>query len=510
MGGGDTGEAGLSIGRLTRGPHPLLFELLYEPRLADDRVHLLRYLLDIDAAHVVMLHRRGILTTEIASPLLALNQQLMRRTEAGEELFAPTGRHRGLYLLYERHYIERLGPETGGAAHVARSRNDINATLTRMRVRDRLAAMLGRGIELSRIVAAQAEAHAETLMPGFTHLQPAQPSTLGHYLAAVGAELLRSLTWLSLAHAAVDRLPMGAASGYGTSFPIDPALVGELLGFSQTIVNSLDAVASRDYVVQILSALALTGATITRASTDLQAWGSEVYGFLWWPDDLVSTSSIMPQKRNAFVFENVRGLCVRPIGALIESLAGLKNTPFANSIEVSAESTYPVWEALDSMEAASRLLGLLVANMRPDATRMELFLRNTHTTASAVADSLVREAGISFRTSHEIVSKAITKLSGDAIAASKRALEEAGAALGHGIRVDESTLASVLDPRQVVESALYGGGPASGATRGQAAALRDECDRLAAVLAGWSATLTSARARLRSGIQTVCGDQGRC
>jgi argininosuccinate lyase len=315
------------MGRLTADPHSLLFDLLYAPQFARDRAEVLPWLLQIDAAHVVMLAERGILPRATAAGLLRVNREFAARGQEGEAVIEPPQVHRGLYMVYERHYVDRLGPEVGGAAHVARSRNDINATIARMRLRSELIALLEASGALVGAALGLACDHAGTTMSGFTHFQPAQPTTFGHYLAGVASELLRSLDLLAGAFGTVYRSPLGAGAGLGTSFAIDQELTTSLLGFDGVILNSLDAVASRDYAVQVLAALSMLGTTLTRLSFDLQTWGSHAYGFLRWPDHLVSTSSMMPQKRNAFVLENIRGRAAGPTGALVATLLGLKNTP---------------------------------------------------------------------------------------------------------------------------------------------------------------------------------------
>jgi argininosuccinate lyase len=451
-----------TLGRVSKPPHPVLFQLLYEPGFLEDRAHVLPCVLEIDAAHVVMLARKGLLPATTASRLLAVNRGLKERLARGEELFPPPPSHRGLYLLYESEYIARLGPEVGGSAHVARSRNDINATVTRMRLRGVLLDVLQECAALQRVMGRQASAHRETLMSGFTHLQPAQPSSLGHYLAAVLSELTRSAEWLSASYESVDCSPMGAAAGLGTAFPVDREGVARLLGFPRVIANSIDAVGSRDYVIQVLSALAMLGSTLTRLATDLQAWGSNAYGFLSWPDELVSTSSIMPQKRNAFVLENIRGKAVRAAGALTSALMGLKSAPFTNSVEVSSEVTSHLWPALESARTALRLMALLLEHLEVHPERMREFLDAEDTTMTALADLLVARQGLAFRTAHEAVSRLVGRKGRGALspAEAKRMLEESLASQGGRLSLDEEEVARVLEPEGCMKAARYGGGPA--------------------------------------------------
>ena len=471
-----------TLGRLSKPPHPELFTYLYEPRFRDDVEHVLPHLLDIDLAHVVMLSHRGILSRDIAAPLLSLNREMAEQVRAGVSLFTPPPSHRGLYLLYETQYVERLGGEIGGAAHIARSRNDINAAVTRMRARGELLGLLGGCLELARTMSALAAKHVETTMPAFTHMQPAQPSSLGHYVAAVLSELLRTAHWLVESYPRLNLSPMGAAAGVGTSFSIDREEVARLLGFTGVIANSIDSVASRDYVVHLLSGMSLLGITLSRMATDLQAWASHAYGFLGWPDDMVSTSSIMPQKRNAFVLENIRGQAVQATGGLMNALLGMKNTAYSNSVEVSAESTAPLWPALDSTRLALRLSTLLLEHVIVQPARMSEFLRDADTTMTALADFLVARHGLPFRTAHDVVGKLVARFSGapaPTLAELKRELESLLAEkTRRSFSLDEADVARALDPEMGLRAAAHGGGPAPDSVREQLRQLDAQRDLL--------------------------------
>lgn len=492
------------MGRLAHAPHPLLGELLLDPQLAGAG-HVLPDLLRIDAAHVVMLAARGLLAEGTAARLLEVNDDLSARLEAGAETLHAERGHRGIYMLYEQEYVRRLGPHAGGAAHVARSRNDVNATLVRLRLRSELLLTLQAAAELGASALAVARAHAATPMSAFTHLQPAQPSTLGHYLAGWSAEFLRAAEWLDETYAAVNVSPMGAAAGLGTSFPIDRRQVAELLGFDGVIDNATDAVASRDYAVRVLAALALAGVSLSRLATDLQTWSSAAYGFLDWPDELVSTSSIMPQKRNAYAWENARGRATHALGALVSALAGMKNVPFANSIEAGAESLAGLWPALDSSRVALRLVRLLLDHAQVQEERLAAFLAHSQVTMTAVADLLVQRHGLSFRQAHESVGRFLRGRSGAV------ATHEAGPGLARAVRevtgrepaLDPTALARALAPRACVEAAAYGGGPAPDAVAAQLDALDRRLRRLRVAQTGRHAALERAQARLRAAVEQV-------
>ena len=458
-----------SIGRLSRPPNPVLFRLLYEKQSARDLAEVLPHLLQIDAAHVVMLSHTRLLPADVAAELLRVNRQLSRLMDAGKEVLPTRPQHRGFYFLYEQEYIDRLGKQIGGAAHLARSRNDINATVTRSRLRKELLGLLAEFCKLSHIMSAAAEKHSEVVLCGFTHMQPAQPSTLGHYLAAVLSELLRSAELLDSIYEMINCSPMGAAAGLGTSFPIDRGEVAQLLGFSSIIHNSADAVASRDYLVHVLSGMAMLGISLTRFSTDFQIWSSAAYGFLGWADDLVSTSSIMPQKRNAFVWENIRGKAITPIGSLVNTLTGMKNVSFNNTVEISAEASGHIWPALKSLLQAIQLAQLLIEQLQVFPEKMREFLEDKQTTMTAVADLLVARYGLAFRTAHDCVSRFITRH--PEIPAARKAtpiLERIVADVANvSLRMDEAELAMALDPTGTAIAAKYGGGPGPASVHAQ-------------------------------------------
>jgi argininosuccinate lyase len=496
-----------AIGLLSQGPHPVLFELLYEPHFVDDRKEVLPWLLEIDAAHTVMLARTGILAASSAAELLTVNRELVSALAAGEPVLGQPPSHRGLYLVYERHYIDRLGSLVGGAAHVARSRNDINAAVVRLRLRSCLLDLLDHALELLAAALALGELHAGSLMSGFTHLQPAQPATLGHYLAGICAELLRSAERLGADFDEVNRSPMGAAAGLGTSFPIDRELTASLLGFAEIVDNSVDAVASRDYAVNVLSALSVLGIALTRLALDLQTWGSHAYGFLAWPDELVSTSSIMPQKRNAFVLENIRGLAGHPVGALTAMLLALKNTPFSNGVEVGTEAVSHLWPALGGTETALRLTTLMLRGVEVNVERMYEFLAGAGTTMTALADHLVARHGLAFRTAHDAIGQLVLRLPRETRESPGAILSALGEILGEltgrEIRLDEAELARALDPTHCVQAAVYGGGPAPETVRGQLQRLAQRRERLAERVAARRQQLSEARAGLQTEIESI-------
>jgi argininosuccinate lyase len=487
-----------NTGRLSRPPHPLLFTLLYEKQAERDQANLLPFLLQVDAAHVLMLASSGLLSRTKAAALLRVNEELTEIVRSGRSPIQLPSAHRGLYWLYEQEYIRRLGMDTGGAAHLGRSRNDINATVTRLRVRVALLTLLEEFGYLANSLIERAYQHTETFLCGFTHSQPAQPSTLAHYLTGLLSELMRSGEALSRSFDIVNLSPLGAAAGFGTSLSIDRAKVAQWLGFNGIIDNSTDAVGSRDYLVHMLSCMAMLGISLSRLATDLGSWSSAGYGFLSWPDDLVSTSSIMPQKRNAFVLENIRGQAIEPMGCLLNTLTGMKNVPFSNSVEVSADATAHFWPAIQSLVLAMKLTRTMLDALKVNAEQMKHFLEETQVTMTALADWLVVDHGMSFRSAHDAVSQLVNRCLSTKADDVNFILEEILKGYGLSVTIETEVLRDILDPFQCARRSQFGGGPAKASVEAQLRSLTRRCSSIEDVVRQRRRAIAQARRQLRN------------
>ncbi|HEX8245934.1 MAG TPA: lyase family protein, partial [Longimicrobium sp.] len=302
----------------------------------------LPFYVQVDRAHLVMLLEAGILPRDAGRRLLAVMDDLVAQD------YAPLrGRAapRGLYLLYENHLVETLGEQVGGAVHLARSRNDINATVLRLRLRAVHRALVREVLRLIAVLVRRAERYRAMVMPVYTHWQAALPITYGHYLAGVAVALMRDLRGIEEAAAELDHCPLGAGAAGGTTVPIDPERTARLLGFERGVLHSVDAVASRDLVLRLLSAASVLGVTLSRLATDLQLWSTAEFDLVRFPDELVGSSSMMPQKRNAFLLEHVKGRGGAPLGAFTAAAMAMHATPFSNSVAVGTEGVKPLWGA---------------------------------------------------------------------------------------------------------------------------------------------------------------------
>lgn len=426
----------------------------------------------VDRAHLVMLVEAGILDAPRAARLLAAIDALRAAD------FAPLrGRAapRGLFLLYESYLIDVLGPEIGGALHTGRSRNDLNATTLRMGLRSVYASLQRESLRLEAILLRRARRFARVVMPIHTHYQAALPSTYGHYLAGVATALDRSSAALATAAEELDVCPLGAGAVGGTSLPIRTERSARLLGFTRALESSVEAVASRDFALRLLAAAAILGVTLGRLATDLLLWTTGDLGFLHLPDDLVGSSSMMPQKRNAFLLEHVQGRSAAPLGAFVSAATAMHAKPFTNSIAVGTEGVSPVRDALRRVTEAVILARLVVAGAEPRPEVMRRAAERGHVTATELANRLVISGDMSFREAHHTVGALV----GVAMERELPLAEVATAQLPGHIALGR------LSPAEVAIDTCHGGGP--GAT-----------DRtLDGLEASWRARAARFRARVR-------------
>jgi argininosuccinate lyase len=283
----------------------------------------------------------------------------------------------------------------------------------------------------------------------------------------VALALLRDLHGIEAAAAGLDRCPLGAGAAGGTTVPIDAERTAALLGFAEGVLHSIDAVASRDLVLRLLSAASVLGVTLSRLATDLQLWSTAEFDLVGFPDTLVGSSSMMPQKRNAFLLEHVQGRAGAPLGAFTAAAVAMHATPFSNSVAVGTEGVRPLWGALEGVTEAVVLSRLVVAGAEPRPERMRRRADEGFTAATELANRLVLETGMSFRRAHHRVGERVTEA-----AARGEPLAEAAGALFRELGIDAD--AAGLDPAAVADAAAHGGGPAEVALRRAVAELRRE------------------------------------
>ena len=349
-------------------------------------------------AHCAMLAASGIITEADANAITSGLDAVLAEIEAGTFPFRVA--LEDIHMNVEARLKELIG-EPAGRLHTARSRNDQVATDFRLWVRDALdSADLGLAA-LQRALVGQAEAHAGTVMPGFTHLQTAQPVTFGHHMLAYVEMFGRDRSRLKDARTRMNECPLGAAALAGTSFPIDRFATAEALGFAAPTRNSLDSVSDRDFALEAMSALAIAGVHLSRIAEDLVIWTSAPFAFVRLPDSFSTGSSIMPQKRNPDAAELCRAKAGRLISDLNALLIVMKGLPLAYSKDMQDDKE-PTFEAFDTFALCIAAMTGMISELTVDAARCKAAAGQAFSTATDLADWLVRVLGMPFREAHHV------------------------------------------------------------------------------------------------------------
>jgi argininosuccinate lyase len=442
----------------------------------------------VDRAHVVMLDEQDIIAREDAAAVLGALAEI----EAAGHAALPDGED--VHAAIETAVIDRVG-ERGGRMHTARSRNDEVATCIRYRLREDVLDAATATVGAREALADAAEAHTETVMPGFTHLQPAQPTTVGHYLASYESALARDTERLLDAYGRINRSPLGAAAFAGTPFDIDRERTAELLGFEGVVGNSMDAVSARDFLVETTAAVAALSTTLSGLAEDLVVFSNR--GYVELDDAYASTSSIMPQKKNPDTMELVRGSAGDAAAGLNALLSILKGLPRAYNRDLQRAHPH-AFEAIDAVEAATEVAAGAVATAEWDEPALGAAASEGFSTATGVADLLAME-GLPFRTAHELVAFAAERTDGDNVAATYAALESAAReVLDEPLEthVDRAAVEAALDPTSSVVSRDSTGGPAPAAVDADRARAREALDAHRDTIGSRRAVLERAERRL--------------
>ncbi len=391
-------------GRFASGPAEIMEEINasigFDKRLAPQDIR-------GSLAHVAMLGKAGILPSEDVAKIEAGLKTVQSEIEAGT--FEFRRELEDIHMSVESRLREIVGP-AAGRLHTARSRNDQVATDMRLWVRDTLDALDAQAAALQQAMADLALKHAGTVMPGFTHLQSAQPVTFGHHLLAYVEMLNRDRGRFRDARARLNECPLGAAALAGTSFPIDRHATAQSLGFDRPTANSLDSVADRDFALEALSAAAIAAVHLSRFAEEIVVWTSAQFGFVKLSDRFTTGSSIMPQKRNPDAAELVRAKSGRIIGALSGLLIVMKGLPLAYSKDMQ-EDKEGTFDALQTLSLCLAAMAGMVRDLEPVPEVLKAAAGSGYATATDLADWLVRELGLPFRDAHHVTGRLVGEAS---------------------------------------------------------------------------------------------------
>ena len=387
-------------GRFGASPAELMTEINASIRF-DKR--LWRHDIAASKAHAAMLRDQGIIGGEDAASILGGLDQIATEFERGG--VPENVALEDIHMTVEHRLGELIGP-AAGRLHTARSRNDQVATDFRLWVRDACDEASAAIQALQRVLIARSEEHVCTVMPGFTHLQVAQPVTLGHHLLAYYEMLLRDVSRFADGRARMAESPLGSTALAGTGFPLDRDATAKALGFDAPTANSLDSVSDRDFALDYLSAAAQCSLHLSRLAEELILWASAPFGFVKLSDEYSTGSSIMPQKRNPDAAELVRGHSGRIVGALTSLMVTMKGLPLAYSKDMQDDKE-PVFEARDLLIVSLRALAGMIETVTFVPERMRAVAAQGYSTATDLADWLVREADVPFREAHHITGRAV-------------------------------------------------------------------------------------------------------
>ena len=385
-------------------------------------------------AHAAMLAATGIIPDSDAAAIREGLLTVLSEIEAGT--FAWSTALEDIHMNVEARLVELIG-EPAKRLHTGRSRNDQVATDFRLWVRDRIDLLDGLLGDLLRALVAQAEAGADWPMPGFTHLQTAQPVTWGHHMLAYAEMFGRDRSRLADARARMNECPLGAAALAGTSFPIDRAMTAEALGFDRPCANSLDAVSDRDFALEFLASASICAMHLSRLAEELVIWSSAQFRFVALSDRWTTGSSIMPQKKNPDAAELLRAKVGRIVGANVALLTVMKGLPLAYSKDMQ-EDKEQVFDAADALELSLRAMAGMVGDMTADREALAAAAASGFSTATDLADWLVRELGLPFREAHHVT--------GALVARAERA----------GVDLPELSLAEMQNEHPGITQAVFG------------------------------------------------------
>jgi argininosuccinate lyase len=386
-----------------------LRELLYGDATVNTREEELEAIALIDLAHISMLEKQKFLSSEIAR---SLSEEIRGLIRSAFQDVRGSQANRGTYILWEEALQRRLGP-VGGSAHLFRSRNDLNASVSRLRLRRPVLRLLMEYSRLFRAMRKKAELWREVAGSAYTHFQPAQPTTMGHTVCGWLTALFRDVEGIMHSLGDLDICPLGAGAVTGTNQEIDCSFVAQKLGFTSVALNSLDAVASRDFALRILSACAISTVTLSRIASDMLLWSSLEYGFLRLPDELVGASSQMPQKRNPFLLEHVQSRASSCVGTFVSASTAMHSKPFTNSISVGTEGIRHVREAVDDLTSVCRILRYVFRGAELNFHKLEESLQRSPIAATEVANELAREYGLPFRDAYKQVASVVNPSNDD-------------------------------------------------------------------------------------------------
>jgi argininosuccinate lyase len=481
-----------------------VLELIYQRRLDEDFAANFPMITLVNRAHVMMLVRQEIITPVMAKALLSAFDEMERAGPAG---YVPDPRLEDPYFNYEATVMSIVGADAGGRMHIARSRNDLQATFQRLHCRNAALALTDRLHALIEVLIERADQFADVVMPGYTHMQPAQPSTYGFYLLGLAEAFMRDGDRLNALWPRINLNPLGAAAMTGTGFPIDRDLTAALLGFDGVIEHTQDCVASRDFALELLGICVQMAVTWSRLAQDFFTMVMNEFQTLDLPDRVAGTSSIMPQKKNPVIMEHLKGKSAVVLGAYVAAATAMRATSFSNTIDGNRESLVLAWGTFRECCDCLKLAALMVDAAQPNRVRMLTLVEQNFSTATDLADAMVRDCGLSFRDAHHVVGGVVRMAMDQGLVANQitsAMIDQAARdVIGRPLDMPSASVTSCLDPTHSVAARRTVGGPSPNEVLRRAGAMRGALAAARAVQSQRHGRLAAAEQRLQSAIRDV-------
>ncbi|MDE2951130.1 MAG: argininosuccinate lyase [Chloroflexota bacterium] len=446
-------------------PHPLYEEFVLKPAYQDARKYYYEPMMAANFAHAVMLYRCGVISLENAQALLAALQQV---EDSGIDHVVYHSGLEDMFFAIEGRLIKIAGSAFGGNLQLARSRNDLGYALTRLALRSLILETFEELQAFRDLMRRFAFDHLETLMPGYTHTQPAQPTTMAHYLAGLLSMLERDGARLRFAHETNNQSPLGAAALTGTGFPIDRSLSAKLLGFDSVQLSTYASIGAADNLTDVANALSSLGVNLSRFTHDMLFWATAESGAIRIDDSFIQISSIMPQKRNPVALEHLRARISRMMALASGIVTQCHNIPFGDTQDIEDPILPLLFGSLETASEILQLYGAVIATLQVNVDHLRARASAGFTTVTELADTLVRQCQLPFREAHGIVSALVSHSMAKDLAPHDLTAgllsEIAKDEFDLDVELSEAMLKEALDPSAFVEARSLPGGAAPKAT----------------------------------------------
>lgn len=485
-------------------PHPLYEHYVLQPFFEDAQRYYYTPMLAANRAHAVMLYQCEIITLENAQALLSALQGI---EDLDLEGLGYQSGVEDLFFTMENFIIQQAGPADGGNLQLARSRNDLGYALTRLALRPLLLQKMQRLLEFRQALLDFATTHQETLMPGYTHTQPAQPTTMAHYIGGLLSILARDFQRVYSTYHINNASPLGAAALTGTGFPIDRELSAQLLGFDSVMHSTYDSIGTSDNLTDVANCVTSLGVNLSRFTRDMLFWATQESGAIRIDDSFIQISSIMPQKRNPVVLEHIRSRISRMLSHAHGVALQCHNVQFGDTQDIEDEIFPLLFGSLHTALDVLHLYTAVIETLHVNREHLQERARAGFTTVTELADTLVREAGLSFRQAHSVVSGMVSHALAHQLApddlTTTLLTQIAQERIGEAVSLSEVAFQEALDPKVFVARREQQGGNGQYSTANVLAELRTQLAQDRETHQQLQQRLVDAEARLQDAVMAV-------